>query len=211
MSAPVSFRSFVGNGRVLEILRRAVEQDRLPHALIFAGPLGVGKQTLARLLAQHLNCPRPENGEACNTCSSCRKIICGTHPDIRLIQPEGAFIKIDQVRGLIQEVAYQPFEGRYRVVILDGADQMRAEAQNCLLKTLEEPPSSSILILVTPKPYVLLGTIRSRSRILQFGSIAEDVIEKHLVEKEGRAPEDARLAAVLSNGSLGVALAFDVD
>jgi len=209
MSAPLSFSSFVGNRRVVEILLRALEQDRLPHALIFAGPPGVGKQTLAQLLAQHLNCLHPRNGQACNTCGSCRKIIAGTHPDVRLVQPDGAFIKIDQVRALIGEIAYQPFEGQYRVVILDGADQMRQEGANCLLKTLEEPPSRSVLILVTAKPYLLLGTIRSRSRMLQFGPIAEDEIEKHLTENEGRTPEDARLAAVFANGSLGAALAFD--
>jgi DNA polymerase-3 subunit delta' len=120
-------------------------------------------------------------------------------------------IKIDQVRAMINEIAFQPFEGRYRVVILDPAEQMRQEAANCLLKTLEEPASRSILILVTAKPYLLLGTIRSRSRTLQFGSIADDVIEGHLVEFEGRTPEDARLAAVFSNGSLGAAMAFDVE
>lgn len=208
---PLTFKSFVGNGRVVEILRRAVVQERLPHALIFAGPAGVGKRTLALLLAQHLNCLHPESGVACNVCNSCRKIINATHPDIRVIEPDGAFIKIDQLRALIQEIAYQPFEGRYRVAILNGADQMRVEAANCLLKTLEEPPSRSILILVTAKPYLLLRTIRSRSQMLQFGSIAEDVIEKYLTNHEGRTREDARLAAVLSNGSLGAALAFDAE
>ncbi|MBZ5494781.1 MAG: DNA polymerase III subunit delta' [Acidobacteriia bacterium] len=210
MTSPLNFNSFVGNGRVVEILRRAVNQDRLPHALIFAGPAGVGKRTLALLLAQHLNCLQPANGKACNSCSSCRKINNATHPDVQVIQPDGAFIKIDQLRALIDEIAYQPFEGRFRVAILDGADQMRLEAANCLLKTLEEPPSRSILILVTARPYLLLRTIRSRARMLQFGPIGEDAIEQYLTSKEGCAPEDARLAAALSNGSLGAALAFDV-
>jgi DNA polymerase-3 subunit delta' len=209
MASLSDFNSFVGNRRVVEILRRALDQERLPHALIFAGPPGVGKRALALLLARHLNCLRPINGEACNACSSCRKIIAETHPDVRIIEPDGAYIKIDQVRALIGEIAFQPFEARYRVAILDGADQMRQEAANCLLKTLEEPPSRSILILLTAKPYLLLATIRSRSRMLQFGPIAEDLIEEFLVSGQGCAPEDARLAAVLSNGSLGTALAFD--
>jgi DNA polymerase III subunit delta' len=211
MKAPLAFDSFVGNQRVVEILRRAVDQERLPHALIFAGPAGVGKRTLALLLAQHLNCLQPAGGSACNVCMSCRKIINATHPDVRVIEPDGAFIKIDRLRELIDEVAYQPFEGRYRVAILDGADQMRVEAANCLLKTLEEPPSRSILILLTAKPYLLLRTIRSRSRILQFGSIAEKEIEEYLANREGRSREDAQLAAALSNGSLGAALDFDAD
>lgn len=210
MVSLLDFNSFVGNRRVVEILRRALDQERLPHALIFAGPPGVGKRTLALLLARHLNCLRPINGKACNACGSCRRIIAETHPDVRIVEPDGAYIKIDQVRALIGEIAFQPFEARYRVAILDGADQMRQEAANCLLKTLEEPPSRSILILLTAKPYLLLGTIRSRSRMLQFGPIAEDLIEEFLVSRQGHAPEDARLAAVLSNGSLGTALAFDV-
>jgi DNA polymerase-3 subunit delta' len=211
MNTPLTFHSFLGNRRVVEILRRAVDRDRLPHALIFGGPAGVGKRTLAILLAQHLNCLQPDHGEACQSCRSCRKIIADAHPDVRVISPDGAYIKIDQLRVLIDEIAYQPFEGRFRVVILDGADQMRVEAANCLLKTLEEPASRSILILVTAKPYLLLRTIRSRSRLLQFGLIDEAVIEAHLISQEGRSPEDARLAAALSNGSLGAALAFDAD
>lgn len=211
MVSPLDFSSFIGNRRVVEILRRALDQERLPHALIFAGPPGVGKKTLALILARHLNCLRPINGEACNACSGCRRIIAGTHPDVRIVEPEGAYIKIDRVRALIGEIAFQPFEARYRVAILDGADQMRQEAANCLLKTLEEPPSRSVLVLVTAKPYLLLETIRSRSRMLQFGPIAEGLIEEFLVGSQGRAPEDARLAAVLSNGSLGAALAFDVE
>jgi len=209
MRIPLSFQSFIGNPRVREILRRAVAQDRLPHALIFAGPDGVGKRTLGLLLAQRLNCLRAAKGEACDDCISCRKIILGTHPDVRLVQPDGAYIKIDQVRDVIKDIAYQPFEARYRAVIFDGADQMRAEAANCLLKTLEEPPRRTILILVTPKPYALLSTIRSRARLLQFGPIPEEKISEYLVGNAGRSPEDARLAAAFCNGSLGTALAFD--
>ncbi len=177
MNIPLTFHSFIGNKRAVEILRRAIDQGRLPHALIFAGPSGIGKRAM--------------------------------HPDVRVIERDGAYIKIDQLRDLINEIAYQPFEGRYRVAILDGAEQMRTEAANCLLKTLEEPASRSILILVTPKPHLLLRTIRSRARMLQFGLIEEAEIEAYLTRREGRGPEDARLAAVLSNGSLGAALAFD--
>ncbi len=211
MNRPLSFDIFLGNARVVQILMRAVEQNRLPHALIFAGPPGVGKRTLAELLAEHLNCLRPENGRACTSCVSCRMIRAGTHPDVRRVQPEGAFIKIEQVRALIGEIAYQPFEARYRVVIMDGADQMRQEASNCLLKTLEEPPSRSIFILITPKPYRLLQTIRSRSRMLQFGSIPDVEIERYLVEIDGWKPEDARIAAVYSDGGIGTARAFEID
>ena len=237
MKRPLNFDSFLGNRRVVEILKRAIEQDRLPHAMIFAGPSGVGKCTLALLVAQYLNCLSPPSGKACGTCSVCKRIMavlesrhlecqslkgeghCGTcancktrmgcHPDIRIIEPEKSTITIDQIRDLIGEIAFQPLEARFRVVILDPAEQMRIEAHNSLLKTLEEPPSRTILILVTTNPYMLLETIRSRSRLLQFGEISQDSIEHKLVQDEGRPSEEARLAAALSGGSLAVALDFN--
>jgi DNA polymerase-3 subunit delta' len=132
------------------------------------------------------------------------------HPDVVVVQPDGAFIKIDQVRAVIAEVAYQPFEGRYRVVILDRADQMRPEAANSLLKTLEEPPSRTILVLVTTQPYLLLPTIRSRAQIFPFTAIPNDQIAEHLVKVGGTPAGEARLAAAFSNGSLAAALGFDI-
>jgi len=210
MHSPDGFSGFLGNERIVEILNRTVAQDRLPHALIFSGPTGVGKRTLAVLLALRLNCHSPGKGNPCGACPSCRKILAGMHPDIRIVQPVGAFIRIEQVRSLIGEIAYQPFEGHMRFVILDGADQMRKETANCLLKTLEEPPSRTVMVLVTAYPYLLLETIRSRSQILVFGRIPRDAIARYLVERENRTPEDARLAASFSDGSLGAALALDI-
>lgn len=237
MKYPISLNTFLGNARAIEILRRAIEQDRLPHAMIFAGPAGVGKCTLALLIAQHLNCLFPHSNGACGDCAACKRIMaviesrylecqtlkgegfCGhcsncrirtkRHPDIRLIEPEKTTIGIDQIRSLIDEIAFQPLEARYRVVVLDPAEQMRQEAHNSLLKTLEEPPSRTIIILVTTNPYMLLETIRSRSRMLQFGEIPRDQIEQYLVRTEGRSLEEARLAAVLSGGSLAAALNFN--
>jgi DNA polymerase-3 subunit delta' len=210
MTAPLNFGSFIGNPHVVKILRRSVEEDRVPHALVFAGPEGVGKKTLALLLARRLNCLAPEAGDSCGGCRSCRKIIAGMHPDVVIVQPDGAFIKIDQVRAVIAEVAYQPFEGKYRVVILDAADQMRPEAANSLLKTLEEPPSRTILVLVTTQPYLLLPTIRSRAQIFHFTGIPHDRIAIHLVKVGGMPAGEASLAAALSKGSLAAALGFDI-
>jgi DNA polymerase III subunit delta' len=238
MKIPASLNRFIGNAGAVEILNRAIAQDRLPHAMIFAGPAGVGKCTLALLIAQRLNCLSPGTDGACGHCSACKRIsavlesrylecktlkegFCGTcancqvrtkrHPDVRLIEPEKSTISIDQVRELIDEIAFQPAEARYRVVIFDPAEQMRLEAHNSLLKTLEEPASRTILILITTSPYLLLQTIRSRSRMLQFGEIPQDRIERHLIENEGRGIEEARLAAALSGGSLAAALSFDTN
>jgi len=229
--------NFIGNRRAVNILKRAIEQDRLPHAMIFAGVAGVGKCTLALLTAQALNCLTPQNGNACGQCTACRRIMayvesrnkecakggesaCGVcsvcqarnrrHPDIRLVEPDKkTTISIDQVRDVIAETAFQPLEARYRVVILDPADQMRVEAQNSLLKTLEEPPSRMVMILIATNPYLLLETIRSRARILPFGEIPSEQIAEHLTQNEGKSGPDALLAVALSGGSLGAALEFN--
>lgn len=245
MKKPLTLNSFLGNTHVVEVLRRAVRKDRLPHALIFSGPPGIGKCTLGVLLAQYLNCRSPEGESGCGYCSNCVRIAavietrylecltlkagsyCGActnckertrrHPDIRIIEPEwdekkkkkNTTISIEQVRRLISEISYEPFEARYRVVMLDPADQMTPGAHNSLLKTLEEPPSRTIMILVTTNPHVLLDTIRSRSRRLQFGGIPQQLIEEYLLREDGRSSEEARLAAIFSEGSLGTALAFN--
>jgi DNA polymerase III subunit delta' len=234
---PLSLNTFLGNSQTVAILKRAIKQDHLPHAMIFAGPGGVGKCTLALLVAQNVNCLSPRADGACGDCSACKRIMaviesrhlecqtlkgegfCGNcanckirskcHPDIRLVEPEKTTISIDKVRDLIDEIAFQPLEARYRVVILDPAEQMRIEAHNSLLKTLEEPPSRTIIILVTTNPYMLLETIRSRSRMLHFGEIPQDQIEQYLVGTEGRSVEEAHLAAALSGGSLAAALDFN--
>jgi DNA polymerase III subunit delta' len=231
----IALRNFIGNARAVEILKRAIQQDRVPHAMIFAGPAGIGKCTLALLLAQRLNCLSPVKDEACDRCSACNRIqaviesrnlqclslksgFCGScpnciirtkcHPDIRLIEPEKTTIGIGQIREMINEIAFQPLEAKFRVVVLDPAEQMRAEAHNSLLKTLEEPPSRTIIILITTNPYMLLETIRSRSRLLQFGEIPQDQIVQHLID-EGRPADEARIAAALSGGSLAAAIVFN--
>ena len=237
MEQTLHLDNFIGNPRIIEVLKRANEQDRLPHAMIFAGPAGIGKCTLALLLAQVLNCLSPVDKDACGECSACKKIyatlksrhlqckstqgngFCGTcencrlrmqrHPDVRLIEPEKTTISIDQVRELIDEVAFQPFEARYRLAVLDPADQMKIEAQNSLLKTLEEPASRTIIILITTNPYILLETIRSRARLLQFGEIPRETIEQYLRSEGKMTAEDAQLSAALSGGSLAAAMTFD--
>jgi DNA polymerase III subunit delta' len=209
MRQPVTFGSFLGNAPVVQVVRRALAWNRLPHALIFAGPSGVGKRTLALLVAQRINCLSPAGEDACGACRSCLKIIAGTHPDVREIRPEGTVIRIDQIRALINEVAFEPFEAGYRFAILDSADQMRNETANSVLKTLEEPPSKTYIILITSNPYALLPTIRSRCRMLHFGGLPQQEIEEYLIAIQKFDSKEAGLAAFFSNGSLGTALSFD--
>ena len=209
----MSFREITGHAPVLQLLARAVEGGVLPASLIFSGPEGVGKRTTALALAQAMNCERPVRfGEgpgvtACGDCSACRRIARGVHADVLLIEPgDTGAIKVDQVRDAIERAAYRPFEGRRRVVIVDTADALLPEAQNALLKTLEEPPSASVFVLVTSRPDVLLPTVRSRCHRLRFGPLPEADVADVLIRRYHVAGAEAHAAAAASDGSVGAAL-----
>lgn len=203
---------FLGNKPVRLLLQQGIRRDALAAAYIFAGPAGVGKKLLALLLAKSLNCLAGGGDlDCCGSCASCRKIDTGNHPDVQLIVPDTKVLKVDQIRSLIQEINFRPFEGRRRVFILDDADRMNEEAANCLLKTLEEPPEKSILVLITASLYALLPTIRSRGQILNFRPIPAPEIEEYLRAERSFPPDRATVAARVSTGSLGRALSLDMD
>jgi DNA polymerase-3 subunit delta' len=222
----MGFRHLVGHRQILGLLARAVARETLPPSLIFAGPEGVGKRRTAVALAQVLNCPTPLKPavgievpdlaepratpfeiDACDTCTSCRRIARLVHADVLTIEPgETGSIKIDQVRDAIDRSAYRPFEGRRRVVIVDQADRMGEEAQNALLKTLEEPPAASTFVLVSSRSDLLLPTVRSRCPRLRFGPLGAGEVGAILIESHGVNPVEARALAAASGGSLARAL-----
>ena len=204
------FESIIGQQAALASLRRALERSRLPHAVLMHGPVGVGKATCAGILAQALNCSTSGYVDACGVCTSCRKVARGLHPDILWFEPEKGTIKVDQVRQLVESVGYRPYEGKRRVVVIDDAHAMNPSAQNALLKTLEEPPPSSMLVLVTPAPRSLLPTVRSRCQPLRFQPLPMDVLRDHLERAAGLSQEESRLRAALVPGSLGRAILFDL-
>jgi len=146
----------------------------------------------------------------CRVCPACRKAEHGNHPDLHRIQPEGAGeqIRIGQVQALITDLALMPMEGRVRVAIIEAAHRLNPDAQNALLKTLEEPPPDTTLVLVAGSADALLPTIRSRCLRVAFGPIPDDQVVARLVA-EGRSEAEARLAVALAAGSLGRALALD--
>jgi DNA polymerase-3 subunit delta' len=203
----MSFREITGHRQLLELIARAAARGTLPPSLIFAGPEGVGKRMASVALAQFFNCPNRTEDDSCGTCPSCARIARRVHADVLLIEPgETGAIKIDQVRDAIERTAYRPFEGRRRVVIVDGAEAMNVEAQNALLKTLEEPPATSTFVLVTSKPDVLLPTVRSRCQRLRFGRLSPADVAAVLMREHDFAPTDAHAAASLSDGSIGAAI-----
>jgi DNA polymerase-3 subunit delta' len=144
--------------------------------------------------------------DACGTCATCTRIVRGVYPDVLIVEPgDSGAIKVDQVRDLIDRAAYRPFEGRRRVVIIDEADALVSAAQNALLKTLEEPPSLSVFMLITARPDALLPTVRSRCPRLRFRPLGPEDVAAALVQR-GRTLAEARLIAATADGSVGRAL-----
>jgi DNA polymerase-3 subunit delta' len=205
-------RDLVGHAHLRELLAGAATRGTLPASLIFAGPEGVGKRMTAMALAQLVNCLAPRDGDACGACASCTRIGRGLHADILVIEPgDTGVIKVDQIRDVVERTGYRPFEGRRRVVIIDDADAMLGEAQNALLKTLEEPPPGSMFVLVTSRLDLLLPTIRSRCQQLRFGRLSVDEIASVLTGAHGYEPAEARTVAAAAEGSLGFALEGGTD
>jgi DNA polymerase III subunit delta' len=209
------FRDVVGHTRLIDLLSRSVAGSTLPPSLLFAGPAGVGKHLTALAVAQALNCTKTgqvsglsDRGsvDGCGVCAACTRIARGVHPDVLLVAPgDSGAIKIDQVRDIVDRAQYRPFEGRRRVVIVDEADALVQPAQNALLKTLEEPTPSSVFILVTARPDMLLPTVLSRCPQLRFRPLSAADIAAALIAR-GRSEAEARAVAAIADGSLGQAL-----
>jgi len=232
---PMPFAEVIAQDRAVGALRAALRRGTIHHAYLFGGPEGVGKRLTAVRLAQAVNCtggpggPEAFRDDPCGACPACRKIDHAkgcVHPDVYLLEEERVMAKagrweprggrtpskeivVDQVRDLTDHrLALRRFEGRHRVVIVDPADAMNVQAQNALLKTLEEPPADTTLVLVSSSPDALLPTIRSRCLRVTFAPLPEAVVVERLVARK-HEPGAARLAAALSGGSLGRALALD--
>jgi DNA polymerase-3 subunit delta' len=209
------FRDIVGHRRLVSLLSRAIARGTLPPSLLFAGISGVGKRRVAVALGETVNCLQPVmtadiERDACGECASCKRIGRGVHPDVIIVEPgDSGAIKIEQVRDVIDRAGYRPFEGRRRVVVIDDADALVPPAQNALLKTLEEPPSASLFVLVSSMPDSLLPTVRSRLPRLRFAPLsAVDVAEALIRDHEYEEPE-ARAAAADADGSIGQALSAE--
>jgi len=213
----MSFNDIVGHDRPKAVLTAALRHDRVAHAYLFHGEHGIGKRLTAVRFAQAINCETAEAVTAqdpCGHCRSCRQIEGLTHPDFFVISPDqeqaNPQIKIEEIRALEEQVIYRPLVGLRRVIIIDDADRMTLGAANALLKTLEEPPGETILILVTSRPFALPATIRSRCQALRFAAPAQSQVEAILVTRRSLSASDARFLAAVTQNRLGEALDTDL-
>ncbi len=197
----MSFKEIHGQERQIKIIKKSIENDRIPHAYLFLGEDGIGKRLTALTMAKALNCSSMVD-DSCDMCRVCRKIDNGNHPDVTVLKPEGAHIKIDQIRELQRSLQYKPYEGKKRVCIIPDAEKLTIEAKNALLKTLEEPPPDTMLILISTSSHLLLSTIISRCQRLKFQPLAPNVIAKVIKEKLGKDEDVALKIALLAGGSL---------
>ncbi len=196
------FSDIIGQDTSVALLRRSLASKRVAHAYLFSGIEGCGKRKTALAFIEAAFCP---TRDGCGTCSSCRKIAALQHPDLHLIEPDGQFIKIDQIRELQNALAYRPYEAPKKACIIDGAERLNPAAGNALLKTLEEPPGNALIILVASQRSMVLPTILSRCQSLVFHSLPQEVIETQLLHI-GYPTESSRIAASLAGGSLKKAL-----
>ncbi len=203
-TSPTSSYLVIGHDWAVSLLLSAISSKRASHAYLITGPEHVGKTTLARLLAQALNCTGPN--VPCGVCRACQLVAAGKHPDLHLVAPEGNTLKIDQVRALQHDLALSPMEGRVRVAILEGMDRATSEACNALLKTLEEPNPHVVLILTAPEADALLPTMVSRCQLVALRPVALETVRTALIERWGVKDDLAERLAHLSGGRLGWAV-----
>jgi DNA polymerase III subunit delta' len=198
----MEFNSVVGHDRQKQMLAALVDKDKLPHALLFAGPDGVGKRVLAVELIKNLFC---EQGRACGSCRPCRALTAGHHPDFTILSRETS-IKIDELRAIRKDVYEPPYEAPVRAIVIDNADLMTREAGNALLKTLEEPPPSNVFILVSSREQEIPLTVRSRCMRIGFGPLSRATVGSYFGERLRMEGGQARLLADLSHGSIAAGL-----
>ncbi len=228
------FEDIVGQERAIRTLRDTLRSNRIPNAYLFDGPWGVGKTRTALALAAALVC-RTERDDACGQCDACLRVARFMHPDVRFLFPvmtdeddpesiagtlqevandphhvftyeKASSIRIGITRDILKELAYRPYEGRRRVIVLRDADRMREDQYSAMLKSLEEPGASTLWVLTSARPNRLPPTIRSRCLKVRFRALTEEEIEGYLSDRVGLGGSVARLLAALASGSLARAL-----
>ncbi len=216
-----------GQPRAVESLSAALRSGQLHHAYLFGGPEGVGKERTAEAFAQALLClERP--GEGCGSCAACSRVARRNHPDVTWLMPEAVAVerglagrsdftgtpsrelKVEQVRALQERLSLRPLEAPRKLAIVVAAESLNTQAQNAFLKTLEEPPPDTVMVLLASAPDRLLPTIRSRCSKVHFGPLPTALVSERVAQARGLDASTAHMVAVMAAGSLGRALEMDV-
>jgi len=200
-------QEILGQDVAVRQLRNAVKHDRISHGYLFVGPSGAGRLTTALAFAQALNCLDRVDGDGCGRCASCLKLVHGNHPNLNLIQPDGSTVKIQQIRAVQQSAQYRQLEEGWKVFIFPEAEKMTPPAANSLLKTLEEPPANTVMILIANHTAGLLPTVLSRCQKISFPPLSTAVIQEILVNRHQVDPDQANYLAALAGGSMAAAIA----
>ena len=188
---------------------RSAQAGRIVHALLFTGPKGTGKKSMAEIFARSVLCTG-EN-KPCDACPACKKVLGGSHPDVHYVTPEKNIIKVEQIRILTEKLALSSYEGGRKIAVIHPADAMNESAQNALLKTLENPTGDTLFFLLTDAPGTLLPTIISRCLQVRFSCLDIPACASVLASQHGVAAQDADRLAYLAQGSVGRALEIHAD
>ena len=204
-----SFKDVVGHKNIIKYIQNAVAADAVSHAYILNGERGSGKKLLANLFAMSLQCEnRDEDGDACGKCQSCRQAMNGNQPDIiRVTHEKPNTISVDDIRVQVNDdIVIRPYSSRYKIYIIADADMMTVQAQNALLKTIEEPPAYAVIMLLTENAEVLLPTIRSRCVMMKLRNIKDQLVRKYLMEQLGVPDYKADVCVAFAQGNMGKAI-----
>ena len=201
------FETILGNEKNKQILQKSIQNNTISHSYMFVGIQGIGKKIIAKEFAKNILCLNQENKNSNTncTCKSCIEFETNNNPDFSIIEPDGNSIKIEQIRELQKKIQEKPIISNNKVYIIDDADMMTQEAQNCLLKTLEEPPEYATIILIGSNENLFLPTIKSRCMILHFEPISNENIKKYLQTELAISNIDDEMLDIFQ-GSIGKAI-----
>jgi len=206
----VSFYHIRGHEKLIHILTRVIKTGRLSHAYLFSGLEGIGKRLIAIAFSKVLLCSSGDS-ESCGECSACIQVDGGNHPDLLMVQPYKGTISIDSIRSIKRELSRKSFAGGYKVCLIDEAEKMNFQAENALLKTLEEPTPDTVIILITGQPYRLLPTVLSRCQHFKFQPLSISSAAALIMERGNIDRQTASLLASLTGGSPGKALELNAE
>lgn len=201
----MGFEDVIGQDLIRETLTKSLQQEKIAHAYLFSGPAGSGKKMIATLFAQALNCESRAD-PPCGHCLSCRKTTSGNHPNLGHLVPQGAYLKIEQVREIQESLHYRTREGRWKVCMIHDADRLTLPAANSLLKILEEPPAELVFILLSSRPRALLPTVISRCAHFSLKPLPGEDIKEILKERFSLSVHEQDVIVELAGGNPGQAV-----